>query len=266
MLSAAVLLAVGFSALLFDLRSRWAIIACVLVPGAWELARLVDRKFDAPPLAWVAGVCVLGFCLPYFPGVTLSTPWLWAMALSALTLYILLGFRYLPIAVMAPWILMNGFVCAYLGLWSARLFELTRPQLGWSGIGPLAFTILCIATADTAAYAAGRLLGKHKLCPTISGKKTVEGAAGGLLATVLVAWLLAHPLIGFGGAKACLLGGVLAAVSVIGDLFISGIKRYAGAKDTSHLIPGHGGIMDRFDALTFAAPIAWFLIRWLAAA
>jgi phosphatidate cytidylyltransferase len=85
---------------------------------------------------------------------------------------------------------------------------------------------------------------------------------GGFCAALLVAW-------GFSGfaslsvPAALLLGGVLALASIAGDLFISAFKRWALAKDTSHLIPGHGGVMDRFDALVFAAPFAWVGFRIL---
>jgi len=262
--SAIFLLALGFGSLLFDLRSRWAIIAVVIVVGAWELSRLVDRKFASPPLACLSALSALGFSLAYFPGLHLPETWNWSVAVVTLAGYVLLGFRYLDVEVMAPWLLMNAFVCAYMGLWGTRMFALTGPETGWRGVGPLAFTILCVAAEDTGAYAAGRIFGRRKLVPHISGKKTVEGAVGGTLAGMLIAAALGPLLTGIPVGRALLLGAVLALASAQGDLFISAIKRYAGAKDTSNLIPGHGGIMDRFDALVFVVPIAWVGLKLLA--
>ncbi len=261
--SAAVLLAVGFSAILLDFRTRWLAIALVLVTGAWELSRMVDRKYGAPRLAWLAALSAMGFCLPYYPNSTLSALWPWAVAIASLAAYALLGFRKLDIVAMAPWVLMNAFVCGYLGLWGARVFYLTRSELGWRGIGPLAYTILCVAAADTGAYAVGRMLGRRKLCPTISSGKSVEGAIGGTAITMLVSAGIATKLVGLTMGRALVLGAVLAAASIVGDLFISALKRHAGVKDTSRLIPGHGGVMDRFDALVFAAPIAWLGLKLL---
>jgi len=262
-LSAAVMILLGFSALLFNSYSRWAIIAVVVVVGAWELSRLVDRKFSSPHLAWFSALSALAFSLPFFPGMLLPESWIWIVSIVTLTGYVLLGFRYLDIEIMAPWILMSAFVCAYMGLWATRLFALTRAELGWKGAGPLIFVIICVAAEDTGAYAAGRLFGKRKLAPRISAKKTVAGMVGGTFAGMILAAVLGPSLAGISTGPALLLGAVIALASAAGDLFISVLKRYAGAKDTSHLIPGHGGIMDRFDAVVFVAPLAWLGLKLL---
>ena len=261
-LSAVVLFSAGFAALLLNLQSRWVMIATIVVVGAWELSRLIDNKFGAPHLAWFAMLSALGYSIPYFPGMVVPEYWIWIVSIVSLTGYVLLGFKFLDIEDMAPWILMNAFVCAYMGLWATRLFALTNSELGWLGIGPLTFAIACISATDIGAYAAGRLFGKHKLAASISAKKTIEGTIGGTIAGMLAA-ALAHSLAGIPVFHALLLGVVLSLASAAGDLFISVIKRYAGAKDTSQLIPGHGGIMDRFDALVFVAPIAWLGLRLL---
>lgn len=130
--------------------------------------------------------------------------------------------------------------------------------------------IFCISWgADTGGYMFGRWFGKHKLTPVLSPKKTVEGAIGSLFTSVLFSFVLAvvsgflvpgltvnYPVL----VAASLLG---CAVSVLGDLFASFIKRSYSAKDYSHLIPGHGGIMDRFDSIMFVAPFIFTVVSIL---
>ncbi len=119
--------------------------------------------------------------------------------------------------------------------------------------------IACACASDTFAYFIGSFLGKHKLIPKISPKKTVEGAAGGLLggmlAMIVIGEILKQNLILFAIA-----GLICAAISQIGDLIASAIKRECGIKDYGNLIPGHGGIMDRFDSILFASPAIYFFI------
>lgn len=139
-----------------------------------------------------------------------------------------------------------------------------------AGINFLLSVMCLVWVADIAAYAGGRLLGRHKLAPTISPGKTWEGAVSGAVAVLLLglAWWagdrqfgaespsLATRLVaafGLAGAAAALV--VLAAASVIGDLFESLVKRAVGAKDSSRLLPGHGGVLDRIDALLPVFPL-----------
>ena len=119
-----------------------------------------------------------------------------------------------------------------------------------------------VAVSDTAQYYAGRTFGKHPLAPRRSPKKTIEGAVGGFL--VAPAALIAAGqawLPGLDPIRLGMLGLLLVAAGIVGDLFESMLKRAADLKDSSHLIPGHGGVLDRIDALLFAAPIFYFFIR-----
>lgn len=127
--------------------------------------------------------------------------------------------------------------------------------------------VLLAATfaTDTGAYAVGRLIGKHKLAPSISPGKTREGAAGGFVAgalAVLAATRLfeAPPE----AAAVAAIALVLPIVAQAGDLLESAIKRKLGVKDMSRLLPGHGGIMDRLDSLLATGPALYWLVRWLA--
>jgi phosphatidate cytidylyltransferase len=125
----------------------------------------------------------------------------------------------------------------------------------------LAFMYLLIWASDTGAYYIGSSLGKRKLYPKISPKKSVEGLIGGMLAAAGVAllcrvWFL--PSVGI--QEAAVLGLVLAVTGTLGDLVESLFKRSAGVKDSGSLIPGHGGILDRMDSMLFAAPVLYYYL------
>ena len=121
--------------------------------------------------------------------------------------------------------------------------------------GPaLVFGLLLIVwAADVGAYFAGRNFGKHKLAPRVSPKKTWEGVAGGLLLATLVSILAALSL-GVDVERLAAVGLVASALSVVGDLTVSMFKRNADLKDSGNILPGHGGVMDRIDSLSAAAP------------
>ena len=156
-------------------------------------------------------------------------------------------------------------------------------SLGWAAIASarvaglnFVLSVLCIVwAADIAAYFGGRALGRRKLAPTISPGKTWEGAAAGLLGVGLlaVAWLLTEAAVPVdsasvfrlmlqrGGAVGLLVAIVLlTGLSIVGDLFESLVKRAVGAKDSSRLLPGHGGVLDRIDALLPVLPAAMALV------
>ena len=124
------------------------------------------------------------------------------------------------------------------------------------------FTIFAVVASDAAALLVGSRIGRHPFFATISPKKTVEGAIGGFtfgaaIMTVAGAWWLpAIPI-----ALRALLGIVVVALGITGDLFESMLKRSAGVKDSSSLIPGHGGVLDRIDALLFAAPVYYVMLQ-----
>ena len=127
------------------------------------------------------------------------------------------------------------------------------------------FALFIVWIADSGAYFVGVRFGKHKLAPRISPGKSWEGFAGGLVATLLLA-LACAPLLGVAWTDLSLLlllTAVTALVSVAGDLFESLLKRHAGAKDSSQLIPGHGGVLDRLDSLFAALPIFVAGKQWL---
>jgi phosphatidate cytidylyltransferase len=153
-------------------------------------------------------------------------------------------------------------VVAIVAVWAA-LLEMFLVRGAWFLVSMMAL----VWFADIGAYFTGKALGKHKLAPKVSPGKTWEGAAGGVAAAVI--WVVASS--GIEGSFGAVLGqrwplwGIalvtvfLTALSIVGDLFESLLKRRAGVKDSSALLPGHGGVYDRIDALLPVAPMALLL-------
>ena len=121
---------------------------------------------------------------------------------------------------------------------------------------------LCSWGCDTCAYCVGMLIGKHKMAPVLSPKKSVEGAVGGVAGAALLGVIYAAatqgPILKY--AVICAVGAL---ISMVGDLAASAIKRNQGIKDYGKLIPGHGGILDRFDSMIFCAPVVLFIVLLL---
>ena len=111
--------------------------------------------------------------------------------------------------------------------------------------------------SDTAAYFAGRKYGKTKMAPRISPKKTIEGSGAGLAAAVVGSVIMSFFLPGMGPLDAIALGVLGGAAGQAGDLMVSVLKRSSGVKDSGGILPGHGGILDRADALALTAPATW---------
>ena len=122
--------------------------------------------------------------------------------------------------------------------------------------------------SDIGAYFVGRTIGRHKLIPSVSPAKTVEGAIGGLVASMLVAWAYVHFILSdsahldfrYPPFGVLFFGALISAAAQVGDLAESLLKREAGVKDSSHIIPGHGGILDRCDSLLFVLPVAYVVL------
>ena len=147
--------------------------------------------------------------------------------------------------------------CASL-LWLRSLAVENHPLLGLKLVIILGAVI---SATDIGAYFAGRKLGKHKLCPSISPNKTWEGLMGGVLCASVTAFFSLYilPVSGI-ATPVVLLGAVTALVAQGGDLFESWIKRRAGVKDSGNILPGHGGLIDRFDGYMFNAPLLALIV------
>ena len=175
----------------------------------------------------------------------------------------------------------STFAFAYIALPMALLVEIRRQPAGaiW-----VIYTLLAVWAGDIFAYFVGKSIGRHRMAPEISPKKTCEGAIGSIVASILVgvgwfqhapqisAFLLRAGLIdprsGMFGLEQprlwpiILLSGVVNVAAQLGDLVESLIKRGAGVKDSGSILPGHGGMLDRIDAMLFAVPVVWAFRAW----
>ncbi|MGE0349788.1 phosphatidate cytidylyltransferase [Hydrogenophaga sp.] len=265
-ITAVLLLAVLLPALFYPSIEPFAALTLLLiVAGGWEWARLNGCR---PHLSLALGGG-LGAVMALFwllGGLALSLRPLWmALGLVWVTLAFVMLRRGVPgwTAWPAGLRLLIGLVliaCAWLAMVHARL----------EGLGFLLSVLLLVWMADVAAYFGGKAFGRRKLAPAISPGKSWEGAASGLLGVFLLAggWLavdaqggsLYARLWAFGPLIAVLSLVFLVAMSVVGDLVESLVKRAAGAKDSSQLLPGHGGVLDRVDALLPVLPLAMMLV------
>lgn len=244
-------LAVWFGGLGFTL-----LVALAATVATWELLRLV-----APTLnGWRLTLALIGAVAltvsPHLPG---EPAWAYLAVIAAWAGAILLG----RVSGQAPSAFALGVnalgAIFFIGILLSLYLALREGPQG------SAWTFLALGVTfanDTAAYMVGRLLGRHRLAPAISPHKTIEGALGGLAAGVLACWVLAYTQdLPLGAPWTLALGAGTAAVGQGGDLLESYIKRRAGAKDASGLIPGHGGLLDRLDSLLLVAPLVYGAAR-----
>jgi phosphatidate cytidylyltransferase len=144
----------------------------------------------------------------------------------------------------------------------ASYFILLRE--GPDGRDILFFTVLTVWITDTGAYGVGRLVGRHKLAPAISPGKTIEGTLGSLVAGFIAVFVLDEVFdLGFALEDRIALGLILPPVIGVGDLAESALKRALSIKDSSGLVPGHGGVADRLDSLLFATPAVYYYLLWV---
>jgi len=164
-------------------------------------------------------------------------------------------------------LLASGFGFLYVGLFPAYLLRVRLMQVpGFEGFGFRAALLVLLTTkaCDVGAYYTGRTFGRRRMFPAVSPKKSWEGALGGTCLSVLVAVILAGPVLGlpgFGLWTGAGLGVLLAAAGQLGDLVESQMKRAAGVKDSSDWLPGLGGVLDVLDSLLFAAPVGYLYLQ-----
>lgn len=152
-----------------------------------------------------------------------------------------------------------GSLSAVLYLGNFIFFYLTRElENGFLWVLLLLFTTWA---SDTFAYFVGRSLGRHKLAPLLSPKKTVEGALGGVIGSVIAACIFVIYIPSVSVISLITLGVFIGITALLGDLVESALKRQAGIKDSGQIIPGHGGFMDRFDSLLLTAPLVYYGVK-----
>nr|WP_301289489.1 phosphatidate cytidylyltransferase [Natronocella acetinitrilica] len=257
MITALVLLPLVLAAVLIAPTWMFAVfMGCVVLLGAWEWSRLIELQQTSSRWSFLALIAAsLGLVYSEEPGIVLpvllgaGVAW-WLYALTRLAAYGAGRGGQAPLRGAA------GMISGWLVLvpaWGAMVWMHTLFAGPWF----ILLMLVIIWAADSGAYFAGRAFGRRKLAPAISPGKTWEGAMGGLLVAVVCALLVLAlpqvPPIQFGGF--ILLVVTTTVFSIAGDLYESMIKRRRGVKDSGSLLPGHGGVLDRIDSLTAAAPI-----------
>ncbi|HTE84441.1 MAG TPA: CDP-archaeol synthase [Dehalococcoidia bacterium] len=236
-------------------RSYDIVLALVLAAATAEFLHQAGLS-PSDPLLWLTAATAGG--LPLVIG---ARPEWTAMLLTAfLALSLVATLRFVSAGVFERWSL-GVAVALYVG-WLGRYWGLLRH--GSSGRDWVLFVLLVTFASDTAAYATGRLLGRHRLAPRISPAKTVEGAVGGLAGATLVA-LLAGGILGLAQAplRLLILGLLVSVAAQLGDLCESALKRRLDVKDAGWLLPGHGGLLDRLDSLLFAGAVVYYAVQWM---
>jgi phosphatidate cytidylyltransferase len=229
----------------------------VVLAGGLALFEFYRLCFSDRGHSWLIGIGLTGFAVLIFgthrPEIIVPT-----------LLATLIGIISVPLLSRAPLeqSLRDGamtlFGILYLGLTLGAL-SMTRllPQGEWL----IFFLLLVTWASDTGAYYIGTLYGRHRLAPTISPKKTVEGLVGGLIGAIIVAyaarWWFLPELSGF---DCLVLATLLTITGLWGDLTESAMKRSAGMKDSGGILPGHGGMLDRLDSLLFTAPVFYYYV------
>ena len=234
--------------------------------GLYEWLRML--KCEKSALAWVG---YIGTVLHYvftrfnvFKVFALEVQWVLLMAflmIIMLTVYVFKFPKYKPTDIFG---VLFGFV--YVSIFLSYVYRTRMLTFGsW-----LVWLIFIVSWGcDTSAYCVGMLFGKHKMAPQLSPKKSIEGAIGGIVGTMLLTGLYLFLITKFTAfefertAILVLLSGVAAFVSMIGDLAASAFKRQCDCKDYGTLIPGHGGILDRFDSVIFVSPIVFYFLAFL---
>lgn len=233
-----------------------ATLLCVSLIGMQELYRAMHvRKegFGALELVSYAGVLLIYLLL--IPGDS-AYP---LMGVIASLVLIMCAYVFCYPAYQAGQIMAAFFGIVYVGVMLSYIYQ-TRMLPG--GQFHVWLIFLCSWGCDTCAYCVGVLIGKHKMAPVLSPKKSIEGAVGGVAGAVLLGVIYAFFTKG-GMVEYGIICGVGALISMVGDLAASAIKRNQGIKDYGKLIPGHGGILDRFDSVIFTAPVIYYLSLFL---
>ena len=254
----ALLLVAGLALILFALPPLAAVLAFAAIAAlaAWEWGGLMGQ--EQPARVMYAFVLLL-FCWQLTVAAAEIVPVLLGIAAAFWILVVPLWFRF-------KWTLAGNDFFGYL-LGALVILPTWAAMVALNAVSTwlLLAAMALVWVADISAYFAGRTFGKHKLAPTISPGKTWEGVAGAVVGVLIYGGIvlnfsslagklpLAWPLL-------VLMLGLLTAVSVMGDLFESLLKRQAGIKDSSNLLPGHGGVLDRIDALTSTLPLAALIL------
>lgn len=255
LLSGILLVIAAFAAIFIGGDVLFATLLLISLIGMSELYKVMKEERKLPGIVGYLACIVYYFLLRFQRKGDI-------MMLAILFLVILMAVYVFTF----PTFVSEQIVTAFFGFFyvAVMLSYIYQTRLLEDGLYLVGLVFLCSWGCDTCAYCVGVLIGKHKMAPKLSPKKSVEGGIGGLAGAALLGVLYALTINKWGGANAqpayyaliCFVGGM---ISMVGDLAASAIKRNHDIKDYGKLIPGHGGILDRFDSVIFTAPVIYFL-------
>ena len=248
LLSGIVLMAITIALMVYGGYPLFFVITLISVIGLYELYRAVGMEKTMPAfIGYISSIVIDVLILNN--GFEELIMWLIATLMVLMACYViaypkynseqmtmlLFGLIYVTVMLSFVFILLVWFI--YIGSWGS----------------------------DTCAYCVGKLIGKHKMPSKLSPNKTIEGCVGGVAGAALIGLIFALVFFKHGQIiwQLPIIGAVSAVISQIGDLTASAIKRNHNIKDYGNLIPGHGGILDRFDSVIFTAPIVFYLIKYM---
>jgi phosphatidate cytidylyltransferase len=239
-----------------------AVLAAAAAVGAWEFAGLAGRLDAGPPL-WLLFPLTIWLTIRFaVPGAPPALDiGLGGALIAGLVGLVVSGSSW------RGWMAAVGggvYLGFSLGFYVALLAW--RPADHGFGIEAVAVPVAAAILCDTGAYLAGSAFGRHRFFPQLSPRKSVEGAIAGLIVAVAIASVLGRLLLGITPWLGALEGLLVAVVAQAGDLAESALKRQGGAKDSSNLIPGHGGLLDRLDSLVLVAPAVYCFYRLISLA
>ena len=261
LLSGILLMVIALVTLIVGGNLLFIVLLAISLIGLTELYKVFGIEKKPPGIlgyVFTLGYYALLYLKPILPGESLN----WFMLLF-------MGYLVCQMAVLVfayPKYNTQQIMAAFFGLFyvAVMISYIYQTRILPGGVFTVWLVFVCSWGCDTCAYCVGMLIGKHKMAPVLSPKKSVEGGIGGIAGAALIGLLYALAINHWGNAGAnvleyVLIGAAGGAISQIGDLAASAIKRYHNIKDYGRLIPGHGGILDRFDSVIFTAPIIYYL-------
>lgn len=261
LLSGILLVIIALVALIMGGSLLFLILLAISLIGMTELYKVFSME-KKPPAVVGYIFAVLYYVVVYFEPVLPGEKLNWFMMLF-------MGYLICQMAILVftyPKYNTQQIMAAFFGVFyvAVMLSYIYQTRILPGGVFTVWLVFICSWGCDTCAYCVGMLIGKHKMAPVLSPKKSVEGGIGGILGAALIGVLYGLAINHWGAAgvnpaEFALIGAAGGAISQIGDLAASAIKRFHGIKDYGRLIPGHGGILDRFDSVIFTAPIIYYL-------
>jgi len=244
--------------------TRWLFVLGLNAIATYEWTKMISAVYNEKikVMSVFSPVCTVALTIFW-----IDNEYMLLILAAIILLYITLAFAYIDVKNLFPWLMLHIAGPFYIGLWGGMCLELFDWGQGLIECSKFLVIMSTLWACDSAAYFVGRFLGKHKLSPQISPKKTWEGAIGGTLFAIFWFWIWTRTGFGytvFDMPFSTVVGFafIISVAGQLGDLLMSALKRWSGIKDSGGIFPGHGGVLDRADSFYLAVPIATILLSY----